>query len=363
MSRQFYLRIAIVCAAAAGLVFAVGTYFRIGFDVRIFFREMIFGIAFTLFVWWYNVAGFPALQKRFFAHTPFQTARLERILSTLTLSFLVVWLDERLRFLQVDQDLVNYKNAEFANEFRAVITAGILLLLIFLLDTSQKLLKTNTENQRLQLENSQAKFEILKQQVNPHFLFNSLNILKTMVKSADAKTEEFIIRLSEFYRSTLLTNVHDQVTLEEELRIIEHYIFMLKARFGDKLIVEEHIDAAHLKDRLPPFTLQLLIENCIKHNVVSEDKPLRIELFTEDHTLVVRNNLQQKRSVEAGSRTGLQNISSRLLILTGQAIQIELTATHFTVQLPLIPHARLPVSAHVLPVSGEIPATFKRPVV
>lgn len=323
---------------------------------------MLFGIAFTLMVWWFNVAGFPAVQQRYFTHLPFQTARLVRIFSTLTLSFGVVWLDERLKFLQVDQDLVNYQQAEFANEFRAVITAGILLLLIFLLDTSQKLLKTNTENQRLQLENSLAKFEMLKQQVNPHFLFNSLNILKTMVKSADAKAEEFIIRLSEFYRSTLLTNAQDQVTLEEELRVIEHYIFMLKARFEEKLLVEERIAPGHLKYRLPPFTLQLLIENCIKHNVVSEEKPLHIELFTEDTALVVRNNLQQKRSVEAGSRTGLQNISRRMEILTGKAIQIEQTATHFTVRLPLIPSARLPVSTPGLPVSGEIPTNHTGPL-
>jgi LytS/YehU family sensor histidine kinase len=181
-----------------------------------------------------------------------------------------------------------------------------------------------------------AQFEALKQQVNPHFLFNSLNILKTMVKINDPKSEEYVVRLSDLYRNLLLSNQKEKASLEEELAVLENYLFMLKARFEDKLQVIQRIPSSANANFIPPLSLQMLVENCIKHNVVSTDKPLLIELFVENDCLVIRNNLQPKRSVEDSNHIGLDNLRQRYRALVGKEIEVEQTDAYFIVRLPFI---------------------------
>jgi LytS/YehU family sensor histidine kinase len=251
-------------------------------------------------------------------------------------SYLVIWTDERLLILHIDDDLQGYVEREGANEFRAAITASFVLLVIYFLDVLRKFYQTQMENERLKLETSVAQFEALKQQVNPHFLFNSLNILKTMVKINDPKSEEYVVRLSDLYRNLLLSNQKEKASLEEELAVLENYLFMLKARFEDKLQVIQRIPSSANANFIPPLSLQMLVENCIKHNVVSTDKPLLIELFVENDCLVIRNNLQPKRSVEDSNHIGLDNLRQRYRALVGKEIEVEQTDAYFIVRLPFI---------------------------
>lgn len=320
----------------AGLIFPASAWFRQGMQPGVMMREFTFGFFFTLAVWWYNLIGHPLLERRFFKKMKPHWPHLGRILTTLLFSYLVVWADERLQILHIDDDLQGYVEREGANEFRAAITAIFVLLVIYFLDVLRKFYQTQMENEHLKLATSVAHFETLKQQVNPHFLFNSLNILKTMVKSQDPKTEEYVVRLSDLYRNLLLSNQKEKVTLQEELEVLDNYIFMLKARFEDKLQVVQKIRPAENALFLPPLTLQMLVENCIKHNVVSGDKPLQIELLREGDFLVVRNNLQPKRTVEESNHIGLENIRQRYLMLTGKTIEVEKTDAFFTVRLPLM---------------------------
>lgn len=337
ISKGIYWKIALASAVAAGMVFSIGTQFRLGFQFGTFGREFAFGFLFTLLVWWYNTTGYPILEGLLPGHfRGSRWSRVLRVLSTLFFSFAIVWLDERAQVLHIDQDLSGYVQPEYANEFRGMVTAGMVMLLFFFLDTMRKYYQTRMQVEQLKLENSNARFEVLKQQVSPHFLFNALNILKTMVKNSDPVSEEYVIRLSDLYRTLLLSHQKEKVTLEEELAVLENYLFMLKARFGDKLVVSNRLKTNGKATCLPPLTLQMLVENCIKHNVVSADHPLHIELFEEDNCIVVRNKIQVRRSVEGSNRVGLDNIRQRYQALGGRAIGIDQNNEYFTVRLPVI---------------------------
>lgn len=335
-SKSAYWIAAFVSAITASLIFPANAWFRQGMQLPVMFREFSFGFVFTLAVWWYNLVGYPFLERRYFQNIKPHWPHAGRILTTLLFSYIVVWIDERLQFLHIDDDLQGYVEREGANEFRAAITASFALLVIYFLDILRKFYQTQVENERLKLETSIAQFEALKQQVNPHFLFNSLNILKTMVKVNDPRSEEYVVRLADLYRHLLLSNQKEKVPLEEELNVLEHYFFMLKARFDDKLVIKQQISTSGPTVYVPPLTLQILAENCIKHNIMSAEKPLKIELFRDNDHLTIRNNLQPKRSVEESNHIGLENIRQRYHALTGLDIVIEKTDTHFTVTLPLI---------------------------
>jgi len=204
-----------------------------------------------------------------------------------------------------------------------------------LLDERQKIL---IENEKLKLATLNAQFQSLKQQLNPHFLFNSLNTLKSMVKSNDVHAEAFILRLSEIYRYILQNQHNDLVSIREELTILHAFIFMLKARFEESLIVTINVDDTILDSfRLPPFTMQLLIENATKHNIVSQTKPLYIEVYNvgKKH-IVVKNSLQPKRNIEESTGIGLDNINKRSTYLCGKGLEITKTADEFIVDIPII---------------------------
>lgn len=337
-TRLFYWRIAIINAFVVSLVFPISSLLRIGYHNEIFAREFALGFLFTLFVWWFNLNAYPTIEKKLLKTKNQFLSQTIRVISTITASYLLIYVDERLGIFQINLDLKDYIYPEYGNEFRAVITAVIVLMIVFFLDVSDRFYKARIENEQLKLENSIAQFETLKQQINPHFLFNSLNILKTMIKSNDAKAEEYVLRLSELYRSLLISNQKQTVPITEELGVLENYIYMLKARFQEKILLTINIPDDYKSIFIPPFTLQMLVENCIKHNIVSEKKPLNIEIKIENDELVVRNNLQLKRTVEHSNYIGLNNINSRFFNNIGKNINIIKDEFFFTVHLPLITH-------------------------
>ncbi|WP_321333285.1 histidine kinase [uncultured Bacteroides sp.] len=205
-----------------------------------------------------------------------------------------------------------------------------------LLDEKQKI---RIENERLLRENLQARFEMLRQQVNPHFLFNSLATLKTMMYSDIGKAEEFIIHLSDIFRYSLKTSSDEKVLLREELSILEAYIFMLKCRFEQKLIVKINIDKKYNDFYIPPFTLQIIVENCVKHNIISNKAPLKIDIFSNEAAqLTISNSLQPKNSVETSTHVGLANIDKRYQYLCNEHIEINRENQLFKVIIPLIPN-------------------------
>jgi len=194
------------------------------------------------------------------------------------------------------------------------------------------------QNEQLRNENLNTRFEVLKQQTNPHFLFNALNTLRAMIRENDSQSEEFVIKLSSLYRELLNKKELPYISLEEELALAKSYIFLIKCRFQDK--IELVIQTNEEKERLyiPTFALQILIENCIKHNIISSNKPLLIQITQlPDKKIQVENNLQRKNPDSEVSGTGLQNIRKRYeLLKIGEGLEVEENENYFRVRLKLI---------------------------
>ncbi len=193
-------------------------------------------------------------------------------------------------------------------------------------------------NAELQNENLRTRFEVLKQQINPHFLFNALSTLRIMVREKDERSEPFILKLSELYRQLLSKNTSQTVNLAEELVLLESYIFMLQARFDSLLHIRIDTWPGSEGRKIPAFSLQLLVENCIKHNIISAARPLYITILQQHFdTILVENNLQIKPSAEDSSGIGLENLRKRYeLLQVKDGVTLSRTESKFSVTLKLL---------------------------
>lgn len=204
-------------------------------------------------------------------------------------------------------------------------------------ERTRELTEANTKLIELQKANLQSQFEVLKQQVNPHFLFNSLNVLTSLIKVEPDLAESFTEKLSKVYRYVLENKEKDMVALSTELDFISAYIFLLNIRFMGKVFVD--IDVA--KDKydwiILPMALQLIIENAIKHNTFSKQKPLNITIYIDDDNyLIVKNNLQTRDTYIQSTGVGLSNISSRYNLIIGKEPEYKKTSDSFIVKIPLV---------------------------
>ncbi len=197
--------------------------------------------------------------------------------------------------------------------------------------------KTYYEAERLKKENLQTQLDSLKSQIQPHFLFNSLSTLSSLVSEDTKKAERFIEELSSVYRYLLQNNDQPLTTLESELQFIDAYFHLLQTRFGHGIVLEKEIPIGQLSYLIPPLTLQLLVENAVKHNVILGHQPLKIRIYTdESNNLFVINNLQKKTQSIASDKTGLVNIASKYRLLGQPHVIIHQSADIFRVTVPLI---------------------------
>jgi sensor histidine kinase YesM len=286
---------------------------------------------FTLFIWYFNLYQLPKYSGEAINNRFFNRKLLFSLLAGIGLMMVLVLLHQLL--------VPGYplRSMLMMYEFRGVLINLTVYVFLFLLYQSFHTQLISIELERIKAAHVSAQFELLKQQVNPHFLFNSLNTLKSMVDTQDMHSSEFILKLSDFYRFTLENRVNDLITLREELQILDAYLFLLKARFEEGIAMEIDLPQNTSAFAIPPFTLQLLAENCIKHNVISLDMPLTIKLYAEGDFLIMENNLQPKLEPEPSTGMGLENINQRYLHLSGSQILVEKQANVFNVKLPLIP--------------------------
>jgi PAS domain S-box-containing protein len=203
-------------------------------------------------------------------------------------------------------------------------------------ESTLKLTEANTQLIRLQKENLQSQFEVLRQQVNPHFLFNSLNVLTSLIKLEPDLAEQFTEHLSKVYRYVLENKDNDLVSLQTELDFLDAYIFLLNIRFMDKIVVKVDISEQKRDCQILPLALQLLIENAIKHNAMSKRNPLKIDIFIDnENVLHVENNLQERESHMASTGVGLRNIAHRYHLLEMPEPEFIKTETRFIARVPL----------------------------
>jgi len=218
---------------------------------------------------------------------------------------------------------------------RGLSFSGFVYFVYYYLNLLQERQNAIVEIETLKKEKLEAQLNSLKQQISPHFLFNSLSTLRTIV--TDDNSKNYILKLSNVFRYLLSFNENNLTTLQEELEFVKSYLYILKERFEDSLDVSIEVDENVLNKMLPPLSLQLLIENAIKHNVLSLEEPLQIKVYNEGETmLVVSNNLQPKLSTEASTGKGLENISTRYKLLSNQTIVITNNSKVFEVKLPLL---------------------------
>jgi sensor histidine kinase YesM len=193
------------------------------------------------------------------------------------------------------------------------------------------------EAEQLKKENLQSQLEGLKGQVNPHFLFNSLNSLSSLISDDPAKAEKFLDEMSKVYRYLLRTNEDGLTTLQAEMDFIYSYFHLLKTRYGDGLNMTTNIDERFMIYQVPPLTLQMLVENAVKHNMILKDSPLQIMILTTNSgKLIVSNNLQRKDRMVASNKVGLTNIVKKYRLMKQEEIMVRDDGKDFAVIVPLI---------------------------
>jgi sensor histidine kinase YesM len=212
----------------------------------------------------------------------------------------------------------------------------IIFILSELILTRDKQRRLSEENAELRLANLEAQFHLLKQQVNPHFLFNALGTARSLIRRNPDTAEEYLLRLSEFLRLSL-SQSRDLVPLREELQFCRDYVSLQQMRFQEALHFETEILPADENKQVTYFGLLTACENAIKHNSMTRTEPLTIRITSDGGSVTVSNNLQVRVPVAPLTRTGLHNLRERHLLLTGKPLLVEPSATHFKVTLSLLP--------------------------
>lgn len=193
------------------------------------------------------------------------------------------------------------------------------------------------EAEELRRVGTQASLQAVRSQVNPHFLFNNLNVLSSLILQKNDEANTFVEKFSTVYRNLLKGQERDMVTLQEELDFIKPYLYLLEKRFGEGLRVTLDIDPAAMQKLVVPVALQMLVENAIKHNIVSARKPLFVRIISSSgDELVVENDLQPRPEKEPSTHVGLENIRQRLRLTAGRELTVEQTDAVFRVRIPLI---------------------------
>jgi two-component system LytT family sensor kinase len=222
--------------------------------------------------------------------------------------------------------------------YYAVFFNAISLLSIELIISRYEKSRMKLENAELKMMSLQAQHEKLKNQLHPHFLFNSLNALKTLIRRNPVLAESYLLKLSDFLRFSISHNERNIVSLREELKFSLYYLEMQKIRFRDSLSYQVDESLNTMKEAMVPvFSLQLLLENAIRHNALTSEAPLFISIrYMTPDWLVVENNLSEKLNIEPGTGLGLKNLSDRYMLLGDQDIQVNVNSNNFRVYIKLL---------------------------
>ncbi len=200
----------------------------------------------------------------------------------------------------------------------------------------KKTSKKEVVEQKLIAKSANAQFESLKNQLDPHFLFNSLNVLSSLIDENPRQAQKFTASMSKIYRYVLEQKDKELVTVEDELEFAKTYCELLKTRFEDSVDFIFDVKKEDFKRFVVPLSLQLLLENCIKHNFATSSKPLVIKIYSENDTLCIENNLQVREQIKESSGIGLANIVQRYSLLTKRNVFIEKSEDYFKVKLPVL---------------------------
>lgn len=318
-----------------GIRFVVGS--SIAFDYTMltnFGYTMLYGVVLYLI----NAAVFMRLDKIFKADRFTPKRIIVGFISSFVVTIAAIFL------LRVFEDVI-IEGSTFAAFFKKetmanYLVASVITLIVTLAIHAFYFYKAYNENrvkeQKVIAGTASAKFESLKNQIDPHFLFNSLNVLSSLIEENPDNAQRFTTSLSKIYRYVLEQKDKELVSVEEELQFAKTYMNLLKMRFENSISYEIPTDFDSLEAKVVPLSLQLLLENTIKHNVVSEQKPLHIKIYIENNYLIIENNLQKKEVLQDRKGVGLQNIVNRYALISERKVLVEETSEVFKVKIPIL---------------------------
>ncbi|MEI6139865.1 MAG: histidine kinase [Mariniphaga sp.] len=337
-----YLIIALLISFAISILIHFPAYFdRIAYDEENQLTSKgIFDFIFELTIT--TLVAFLMFLMNYFILKPFQkqanTRSFDILPATILTLVLVFFLNHSffaIKRLLVPDDGQNHFRTHYTFQNMVVGTAVLICVIIIRLIFQKQ--RIELENERLKTESLQSQFDSLKNQVSPHFLFNSLNALQTLIREDADIAQKYVRHLSLVLRYTLQSNENKTVTLNEELSFLDSYIFLIQLRFGTNFKIEMIIKDEFATFRIPPLSLQTLVENAVKHNEISKKKPLTILIeTTTDQNMVVSNRIQEKINPDSGTSIGLANLAKQYQLLANKMITIKKTNNKFTVIIPLL---------------------------
>ncbi len=236
-----------------------------------------------------------------------------------------------------NRTLNQFLSEEKPQEYYVVLIISLLVSFVILAIFYYKhLQETKVKEQKIIAGTASAKFDALKNQLDPHFLFNSLNVLTSLIEENPEAATKFTTSLSKVYRYVLEQKNKDLVSVEEELNFAKLYMTLIKMRFEDSIVFTLPEKLSNPEAKVVPLSLQLVLENAVKHNIVTPSKKLYISIFERDGNLVVKNNLQAKKVIKSSTGVGLHNIKQRYYLLTDRPVKIQKTEKEFSIAIPLL---------------------------
>lgn len=330
-------KVAVYTSPLIGVLAITPIFIHRGVPISIFPKAVLIITLATLAVWLLNLFLFSLFEKP----GAFKYSRLIRYILSYIISVVVV--SAAMRMLRLGLYSQTYipdmtsGHFPYAASIIGLSINSVILIIENLMLIKGKQAEIEIENARLKLRNTEALNQQLKQQIHPHFLFNSLNTLKSLISVSPEIAEDYLVKLSDFLRISVTAGKDNVVKLAEELKLCLDYLEMQKIRYGGALQFNIDIPDKKLESgSVPVFSLQLLAENAIKHNALTNEIPLHIGISYEDGRIVVSNNIHRKEISEPSPGLGLLNLAERYRILSGDEIRIKNSEDHFSVSIKIL---------------------------
>ncbi|CAM4402611.1 2TM domain-containing protein [Zobellia nedashkovskayae] len=311
---------------------------RFAFIYEDIWREYFTNLVFSIVLYMANMSWFYFLLKKF-ERNIYNIKRMTiAVLGNVVISCFGVFVATFIVLVVIEnwsvQEALTYNSTE--NYLRSTIISLTFALIFYAVYYYRYRQENKVKEQKIIANTASAKFDALKNQLDPHFLFNSLNVLSSLIEEDPYQAQKFTSSLSKVYRYVLEQKSKDLVLVDEELKFAKTYVRLLKMRFEDSIVFDILEESKDPEAKIVPLSLQLLIENAVKHNVVTSGKPLHLKVFEQNGELVVVNNLQEKQVVKKSTGVGLYNIRERYALLTDRKVVIDKTAKEFSVRLPIL---------------------------
>ncbi|HBH84773.1 MAG TPA: histidine kinase [Bacteroidales bacterium] len=330
-------KIAIYTSPLIGILAITPIFIHKAVSVSIFPKAVLIITLATLSVWWLNIFLFYVSENI----KAFKYSRVLRYILSYVISVIIIIAAMRMLRLcfysQLDIPAMNFKHAPFAPSVLGLSINTVILIIQDLILIRGKQTEIEIENARLKLKNTEALNQQLKQQIHPHFLFNSLNTLKSLINKSPEAAEDYLVKLSDFLRISISAGEENVVRVSGELKLCLDYLEMQKIRYAGALQFSIDIPDEQLGSGfIPVFSLQLLAENAIKHNALTNETPLKIKIRYEDGRIIVSNNIRKKLISESSPGLGLINLAERYNILSGDEIIIRNSEDQFSVSIKIL---------------------------